>query len=79
MATVRITRHELDAEALPAICVVTGKPTTRTVRHTFQWALPSTSWAFLGGFAMYGVVRAQLRKDFTFRVPIASRRRGHWL
>ena len=38
MATVRITRYEVQNNLLPQVCVGTGEPTTDIKRRTFRCA-----------------------------------------
>lgn len=79
MASIRITRYEVQNNLLPSVCVVTGEPTTDVKRHTFRWTPPWVGILILGGVLPYVIVAMILRKDITFDVPIASRKKGHWL
>lgn len=79
MASIRITRYEVQNNLLPSVCVVTGEPTTDVKRHTFRWTPPWVGILILGGVLPYVIVALILRKDITFDVPIASRKKGHWL
>ncbi len=48
MATIRITRYEIEQNLLPAVCVFTGEPTTDTVRHLFRWMPHWVPFVLLG-------------------------------
>ena len=57
MPTVSISRYEIEQKILPPVCIVTGEPTTHTVRHQFRW-LPG--WVYgvsLATASIYGLVR----------------------
>jgi hypothetical protein len=79
VATIRITRYEVRNNLLPSVCMVTGEPTGDTKRHTFRWTPPWVGVLILGGLLPYIVVAMILRKEITIEVPLASRKRGHWL
>ena len=72
MASIRITRYEVQNNLLPAVCVVTGEPTTDVKRHTFRWTPPWVGILILGGVLPYVIVAMILRKDITFDVPISA-------
>ncbi len=78
MASIRITRYEAQHNLLPPVCVVTGEPTSETKRHTFRWTPPWVGVLILVPL-LYIICALVLRKDITFDVPLASRKRGHWL
>ena len=79
MPSIRFTRYEVEHNLLPPVCVVTGEPTSDTKRHTFRWTPPWVGILILAGVLPYLIVALILRKDITFDVPIASRKKGHWL
>ena len=79
MATVRITRYEVQNNLLPQVCVVTGEPTTDIKRRTFRWTPPWVGILILGGLLPYLIVAMILRKDITVDVPIVPGKKGHWL
>ena len=79
MASIRITRYEAQNNLLPPVCVVTGEPTTDFKRHTFRWTPPWVGILILAGLLPYLIVALITRKDITFDIPIASRKKGHWL
>lgn len=79
MASIRITRCEAQNNLLPPVCVVSGEPTTDVKRHTFRWTPPWVGILILAGLLPYLIVAMITRKDITFDVPIASRKKGHWM
>ncbi len=79
MASIRITRYEAQNNLLPPVCVVSGEPTTDVKRHTFRWTPPWVGILILAGLLPYLIVAMITRKDITFDVPIASRKKGHWM
>ena len=79
MATVRITRYEVQNNLLPHVCVVTGEPTTDIKRRKFRWTPPWVGILILGGLLPYVIVAMILRKEITMDVPIAAGKKGHWL
>ena len=79
MATVRITRYEVQNNLLPHVCVVTGEPTTDIKRRKFRWTPPWVGILILGGLLPYVIVAMILRKEITMDVPSAGGKKGHWL
>ena len=53
MATIRLTRYEVQNNLLPPVCMVTGEPTGDTKRHTFRWTPPWVGILILGGLLPY--------------------------
>ncbi len=79
MATIRITRYEVEQNRLPPVCMITGEPTNQTKRHKFRWTPPWVS-LLLMACVLPGLIAAMiLRKQITINVPVAERKRYHWL
>jgi len=79
VASIRITRYEARNNLLPPICIVCGEPTTDIKRHTFKWTPPWVGILILGVLLPYLIVAMILRKSITMELPIATRKKWHWL
>ncbi len=79
MATIRITRYEVEQNRLPPVCMITGEPTQATKRHKFRWTPPWVN-LLLMACVIPGLIAAMiLRQQITMDVPVAERKRYHWL
>ena len=79
MATIRITRSEVEQNRLPPVCMITGEPTLETKRHKFRWTPPWVN-LLLMACVLPGLIAALiLRQQMTMDVPVAPRKRYHWL
>jgi NhaP-type Na+/H+ or K+/H+ antiporter len=79
VATIRITRYEVEQNRLPPVCMITGEPTQETKRHKFRWTPPWVNVLLLA-CVIPGLIAAMiLRKQMTINIPVAERKRYHWL
>jgi hypothetical protein len=80
MATVCLTREEVRAKTLPAVCVVCGAPTSEWVKKRF---VVRPAWVLLllpFGGPLAVLLYAEIAADrMTVHVPVCLVHRYHWL
>jgi len=78
MATVRLSRVEVEDELLPPVCMKCGEDATLHKYKTFAWH-PSWAIAFiLLGLLPYAIAALLLTKRMTIQAPLCAQHRGHW-
>ncbi len=78
MATVRLSRVEVEDDSLPSVCMKCGEDATVHKYKTFAW---HPSWAILFiflGLVPYAVAALLLTKRMTIQAPLCAQHRGHW-
>jgi hypothetical protein len=78
MPSVRIDFEDLDADALPDLCMCCGAPAVTRKPRTFAWQPPWIAVLILVGCLPYVIVALLLTKRRRMDVPLCERHQGHW-
>jgi hypothetical protein len=54
---ISISRYEIEHKVLPPVCIVTGEPTTHSLRHHFRWLPGWVTGVSLTTAFIYGLLR----------------------
>jgi hypothetical protein len=78
MDWVTLTKQEVDADALPDICIVSGAQATARFNHTFRWVPEWVQYLYwLGGLP--GVIAsAVLKREMRVSCPVCSKEKAAW-
>jgi hypothetical protein len=78
MDWVTLTKQEVEADALPEICIVSGAQATARFNHTFRWVPEWVQYLYwLGGLP--GVIAtAVLKREMRVSCPVCSKERATW-
>ena len=79
MATIRLTRREVEDELLPELCLKCGSTTTTHKSKTFSWHPPWIGVLILACLLPYAIVAAIMTKRMTVVAPLCDQHRSHWL
>jgi hypothetical protein len=78
MATVRLSRYEVEEQLLPAVCLQCGAPATRERRKAFSWYPPWINLLIFVGLIPFLIVALVLTKRMTMHAPFCEEHRNHW-
>lgn len=78
MDWVTLTRHQIENDALPSVCMVCGQQATCRVNQSFSHTPEWVQWLYLAGIFPGLLVSHFLTKQMRVSCPFCDRHRHHW-